>query len=300
MNLQDLNNDQLHLATVSAAERERVATVHLLWHLRENEKRMLFAIRGHKDLKTYCVKELKLSEGSSWRRIAAMKLLRELPEAVEKLKSGDLNLTQVCQAQTFFRQEHSTTEQKREILNSIENHTSAQTERILCERGMQISQEPCREKPIKGGRVELTLILDTETLQQMEEIEVLTGKKTSKLELVKLMTRHMLRRLRRDRKSKATSRATAVEAPGIRKRSISRSTKREIKIRDEDRCQYRTALGRQCEAKLQLQFEHRVPWAKGGTNQVENLELLCPHHNRLRAVQQFGRSKMKEFSPALK
>ncbi len=317
MTLKHLSNEELHLSTITAVEREREATLTVLWHLRENERRLLFAERGHKDLKTYCVKELKLSEGSAWRRIAAVKLLKEIPETMEKFRSGQLSLTQICQAQSFFRQERPTLERKREILGAIENQ-GAKTERILCELGADAKVEPCRERPVKGGKVEVTLVLDEETLKQMGEIEIFLNKKLSKLELVKLMTAQTLERLKkppRKRVQVATAklpRATKPEAQsaiaakagatvGPRKptRKISTVTIREIKARDNNQCQYKTSTGEQCEARLYLQTEHKTPWAKGGTHEHQNLELLCPNHNQWRALQQFGTQKMKLYQPRL-
>jgi 5-methylcytosine-specific restriction endonuclease McrA len=57
---------------------------------------------------------------------------------------------------------------------------------------------------------------------------------------------------------------------------------------------------KQCEAKFYLQTEHIVPFAKGGTSQLQNLQLLCPAHNRLRAIEQYGINKMQNYLPQLK
>ncbi|OYZ13527.1 MAG: hypothetical protein B7Y39_17390 [Bdellovibrio sp. 28-41-41] len=79
MKLKHISSEDLHAKTKSIAEKERLTTIEVLWHLRENERRMLYAQMGYRDLKEYCVKELKYSEGSAWRRISAMRLLQELP-----------------------------------------------------------------------------------------------------------------------------------------------------------------------------------------------------------------------------
>jgi hypothetical protein len=84
-------------------------------------------------------------------------------------------------------------------------------------------------------------------------------------------------------------------------RYISQFTLRKIKQRDQHRCQYRDPkTHRQCEAQFFLQNEHIVPFAKGGTSQLQNLQLLCPTHNRLRAIEQFGINKMQNYLPQLK
>lgn len=102
MNLKNLSNTELHLQCQFLAKKERLATADMLWHLKENQKRMLFAEMGYRDLKEYCVKELKYSEGSAWRRISAMRLLAEIPELESKIQSGDLNLSQISLAQMVW------------------------------------------------------------------------------------------------------------------------------------------------------------------------------------------------------
>jgi len=133
MNLKHLSNEDLHLNTLSAANKERMSTIEVLWHLREIDKRMLYAIKGYRDLKEYCVKELKYSEGSAWKRISAMKSLVEVPEIEEKIERGSLNLTQLNMARTHFREVKATIEERKEILLTLENQNTRTTERILAQ-----------------------------------------------------------------------------------------------------------------------------------------------------------------------
>jgi 5-methylcytosine-specific restriction endonuclease McrA len=322
----------------------------VLWHLRENERRMLFAQMGYRDLKEYCVKELKYSEGSAWRRISAMRLLKEIPEVEAKIQTGELNLTQVTMAQSHFREVKATLAEKREILLELQDRSKASTERILAERKPEGTRQAPKEseKAIRGGNIELTLFLDATLQSELEEIQFLLGKHHSKIELIKMMTKQTLETLRKKangktkplteisemnspnslakRKSKSSitekqmkpsggnplfnqqckaqplrrmDAAKTVASP--RSRYIPASIRREIRQRDGNRCQYKhAATGRQCDAKLNLQIEHRWPFAKGGDSSSANLHLLCSAHNRLRAVQQFGTKKMQEHLPSLR
>lgn len=45
---------------------------------------------------------------------------------------------------------------------------------------------------------------------------------------------------------------------------------------------------RRCDCRFGLQREHVIPLAKGGTNSLSNMELLCASHNQLRARRVFG------------
>jgi 5-methylcytosine-specific restriction endonuclease McrA len=340
MNLKHLTDNELHSSNVAAASRERMTTIEVLWHLRENNRRMLYAKMGYKDLKEYCVKELKYSEGSAWKRISAMKSLVEVPEIEEKIESGSLNLTQLSMARTHFREVKANAKEKKEILLNLENQSTRMTERILAESKSDdfIPKEIVKEKAVKGNKLEVTLILDEELQKELDEIQVLMGKPFSKLELLKMMTKEKLASLRkkntpRTKQSEFLKKQDALKAKRLvpeelnstnsgpsnlsisqerkaqsagsktasKSRYISRFTLREIKQRDQRQCQYRDPkTHRQCEAKFFLQNEHIIPFAKGGTNEISNLQQLCPAHNRLRAVEQYGINKMKKYLPLLK
>jgi hypothetical protein len=326
MNLKHLTDDELHSSNVAATGKERMSTIEVLWHLRENNRRMLYTKMGYKDLKEYCVKELKYSEGSAWKRISAMKALVEVPEIKEKIESGSLNLTQLSMARTHFREVKANAKEKKEILLNLENQSTRMTERILAESKPDdfVPKETVKEKAVKGNKLEVTLILDEELQKELEEIQVLMGKPLSKLELLKIMAKEKLANLRKKnapkiktesfRKQSATESAlsnlstsqerkaqSAGSRPASKSRYISQFTLRKIKQRDQRRCQYRDPkTHKQCEAKFFLQNEHIIPFAKGGANELKNLQLLCPAHNRLRAIEQYGINKMKNYLPLLK
>ena len=74
----------------------------MLQHLQEIETRKLYLERGFPSLFEYVVKELGYSHSSAYRRIKAMRLYRDIPQATSKIKTGSLNLTTASQLQTFF------------------------------------------------------------------------------------------------------------------------------------------------------------------------------------------------------
>jgi 5-methylcytosine-specific restriction endonuclease McrA len=98
-----------------------------------------------------------------------------------------------------------------------------------------------------------------------------------------------------------TNEADAVEhrQPGerpvveARRRHIPRATRRELLARDGFRCAFVSEAGVRCDARAFLQFHHRHPWACGGSDRADNLELLCWSHNRLLAEKDFGRTHIE-------
>ena len=86
-------------------EKENDQTTRVLHHLREVERRKVWADWGHGDLREYCIAELGYTDQAARRRIDAMNLLRAMPKLEEQIISGELSLSVAAQAESFFRQE---------------------------------------------------------------------------------------------------------------------------------------------------------------------------------------------------
>src|SRR5262249_4034703 len=63
-------------------------------------------------------------------------------------------------------------------------------------------------------------------------------------------------------------------------RYISRSVKREVRRRSGEQCEYvDPTTQRRCESRYLLEYDHRVPFASGGTSEESNIRMLCALHN---------------------
>jgi 5-methylcytosine-specific restriction endonuclease McrA len=72
-------------------------------------------------------------------------------------------------------------------------------------------------------------------------------------------------------------------------RAIPSATRTHIWQRDGGACTYTDpTTGHRCNSRHFIQLDHIHPVALGGTNEPENLRLLCGQHNRWRAEQTFG------------
>jgi hypothetical protein len=57
------------------------------------------------------------------------------------------------------------------------------------------------------------------------------------------------------------------------------AVKRQVWLRDEGRCAFRSEAGRRCDARGGLEYHHVHPYAQGGEPTVDNIELRCRSHN---------------------
>jgi len=51
--------------------------------------------------------------------------------------------------------------------------------------------------------------------------------------------------------------------------------------------------GQRCTARGFLQIHHEKAWAKGGSDTLDNLRILCASHNQLLAEQEYGESHVR-------
>src|SRR4051812_39131698 len=92
------SNAELVEDTKRSVKAERRATLAVIERLEEIVRRKLHLSIGYGSLHEFCVVELKYSDGAAYRRIQAMRLCEELPQAREALSDGKLSL---CTAATL-------------------------------------------------------------------------------------------------------------------------------------------------------------------------------------------------------
>ena len=104
MEIRKLNKEELLTQITKLAAEERKLTAQILHYLREVEARRLFAELGFASLLDFCVRHLRYSESAAYRRISAMRLLKDIGIVDQAIASGDLSLSNAAKVQSFFRQ----------------------------------------------------------------------------------------------------------------------------------------------------------------------------------------------------
>ncbi|MFO7914914.1 MAG: HNH endonuclease signature motif containing protein [Candidatus Krumholzibacteriales bacterium] len=83
------------------------------------------------------------------------------------------------------------------------------------------------------------------------------------------------------------------KAQATHTRHIPQRIKDLVYKRDGGRCSFVSKNGRRCNSTWNLQYDHIIPYARGGDNSPENLRLLCARHNRLMAEREFGKNHIE-------
>ena len=284
MNLRKISNEELLIRTSKLAQDERHITIDVLLHLQEIERRGIHLDRGFSSLYEYCLRELKYSEGSAYRRVQAMRLLRDIPEVREKISTGSLNLTTASKVQTAGKNQPAGF--REELLKKVEGKAAKEVDLTL--NPHTVARETMRW--LSAEAVELKLQLEKGTFHHLEELKALKshgvgtptfGKVVADLIELGHEKWHPLRR------SASSQRRSAAQSADPR--HITPSLRAEIWKRDGGRCVFTDPhTGQQCSNKYFLQVDHIHPVALGGETTSENLRLLCSTHNQRRAAQTFG------------
>ncbi len=300
----NLSDQQLLSELKSLVQRERELLMEILKFLFEVERRQLFLSRGYPSLFAFCMGELAYSESQAHTRIQAMRLVKSVPEAAEKMESGALSLSVAAAAQSAFRRSQKlelpvSPADKKTILASLSNLSTRNAEQILLER-MPASAVPIEKtKPVTSQLTRIEFNADAALMQKLEKLKNLTAHKNYEGQwdtLFSLLADIGLRHLTSDPNKNAKLKNSASndaallgtsQVDGGPQRNLSRHipavVKRHVWNRDGGRCQYRDPVsGRICSSEHAIQFDHRHKFSEGGDHKPENLRLLCAAHNQWR------------------
>ncbi len=308
MNLTN-SDQQLLVETDNAVQAEREATVRVLKNFIEIDRRRIFSALGKGSFKDFVMSRYRFSEDEAWRRINAMKLLREIPEVEEKMESGSISMTHLGVAQSLFKHESKkhdrtfTPEEKLEVLEKMENTSTREAQRMafsMASSPMFDVQDKIR--PVGAETIEIKFAAPNELEQKLDRLKGLLAHSHPNITMAELIDKlcdlgleewDPAQKIVKARKSHAAPRTetdtegkVAAKVQPMRE-TISAHLKREVWLRDNSRCC-------NCGSGYALQIDHCKPVAFGGESTLENLRLLCRSCNQRAAIENLGISKMQE------
>jgi hypothetical protein len=148
-----------------------------------------------------------------------------------------------------------------------------------------------RAIPLSPRRYKLQVTIGQETRDKLTELEALLSHQIPDGDPAKILDRALDALLTETKKKKAA--LTKKPRPSRKKsstktRAIPARNRREVFKRDEGRCAFVDPKGRRCGSTWQVEFHHRAPYARGGTHDVDNIELRCRAHNQYEADLEYG------------
>ncbi len=146
-----------------------------------------------------------------------------------------------------------------------------------------------------AARFELRFSVSEDTKKNFQKVQMLLSSKyprgvSIEQAFKELVDDYLNRRDRSERKGNERKVGTAQNS-----RFIPTSVRREVYRRDGGCCTYVSPDGVRCGSSWDVEMDHIVPFAAGGTNVPENLRLLCRRHNIHAAEKSFGKPFMEQF-----
>ncbi|MBS1983491.1 MAG: HNH endonuclease [Bdellovibrionales bacterium] len=232
-----------------------------------------------------------------------------------KIESGTLSLSNICQAQSFFRDLKKaqpemafSKEQKIEVLAQMEDKSTREGQKVILSICPPTVLPRERERMVSAEHTEVRFLIDQQLRESLDQVRALLGPRGAGLSLAELvaeMARLSTERLSEkhfgktrvgaEREDPVANPGAGVDSPEIksdaaelrkRTRYISKAVKHQV---------WRAAGGKctACGSKHQLQFDHIQPFALGGDSRPENIQLLCSSCNLRRGIQSFGTQSMQ-------
>lgn len=326
--LRNLSGAELHKSTHHVVARERESTVLVLKHFAEVERRKFYCDLKYGSLFDYAVREFGYSNGAAARRIKSMRAMLEMPEIEAKIESGALSLTNVSQAQSFFYdikktepERVVTKEEKKELLDKLENKSSREAEKILLEIRPPEALPRERERLVTSTHTEVRFVMDDALKAKLTEVRSLLGSRGANLSLAELMmemattTAHQLQEKRFGKKRVAAALKVTSDVGAAARQEVKTATsptpsqniqsgagltKPATTNRADRHTRYVPAAVRHeawliakgkcssCGSSRHLQFDHIKPFALGGHSNPENIRVLCAPCNQRRSLKTFG------------
>ena len=155
-------------------------------------------------------------------------------------------------------------------------------------------EAPAKVTPRSAGRYAWQLTADQEMQELFEEAQQLIGHAGPR-DLQAVLKRALEVLVATLRKAKYAATSQPREAPASTNgRHVPHAVVRAVSERDGYQCAFKDPDGRRCTERMDLQFDHVIPFARGGQTTVENVRLLCVVHNQHEAERVYGEAHMRE------
>lgn len=330
MNAQQLSDEQLlaRMRKICLKSARLLAT--LLVHLIEVEERRLHLKGAYCSMSDFCRRSLGMSPNEAWRRTTAARVVRRVPALLDYVRRGELCLSTLLLLRHYITEENAaeliratSSRSKREVEHYLAHcaprpDVPSRLRRLRDDGSLgNVSSAYSWIEELSPGRHRLEATITDATRDIVEQTRDLLSHTNPTGDLDPLIRRAFTLLLAEAKKERfganpapapiapetlspqpkaASTRAPkpARPKPPAKASAIPRAVRRAVFERDGHRCTHVDEAGNRCVARAFLQLDHIVPRARGGTDEIENLRVVCGAHNRLYAEESFGKRYVAE------
>jgi len=178
-----MHNQELVKYVETLVKVERRISVKILHHLIEIEKRRIHLDMGYASLFVFLTKHLKYSEGSAYRRIEAMKLLRDVPDLGNKIAVGSISVTVAAEVSRLVKiKKIKNKEAKQELINLFSNKNKKEVEEEIAKIAPKAAKKE-KLKAINPEESHLEVTVSKELREKLEKLKALLSHKNPSLKM---------------------------------------------------------------------------------------------------------------------
>jgi 5-methylcytosine-specific restriction endonuclease McrA len=317
--LTHLSDEVLRKELRKKVANENEATAELIAHIAEFDARKLYLPAAYPSMLAYCVGELGLSEAAAKKRVWVARAARTCPSILDALARGRVHLSGLV-----LLAARMTPETAEELLTAVAGKTRDEIEKLLAARfpkaEVTASVKPVvstpqplatvEEVPSEGSpgnprarvvplsaeafAVQFTRSRDAD--ERFRYLQHLLGHQVSRGDIDEVYDRAVRALIAKMEKVRfgACDRPRAASHGGSDDpRHIPAHVKRAVFMRDGGQCTFVSESGHRCEARGDVEFDHKTEVAGGGQATADNLRLRCRGHNQHTAEQTFGAGFMQ-------
>jgi 5-methylcytosine-specific restriction endonuclease McrA len=317
-------------------DKDRHNTATLLAYIAEIDRRKLYLEHACPSMFAFCTSRFHMSEAIAAKRIRAGRAAYRFPCIFDMIARGELHLSGVHQLAAHLTEENygevlqrAKHKSMREIekliaeispkpdvptlIRALPTKKSVEPSPLEPVEAASSSSQPSAPAPLKPKaisrpvplaprRYKLQITIGEETRDKLAELQALLSHQIPNGDPGEILERALDALLAETKKKKAAltdrPRRTKKKNKGST-RAIPAQTRREVFERDEGQCTFVDAKGRHCPSKWQVEFHHRIPYARGGTHDIDNIELRCRAHNQYEADLEYGAHfmAMRRYAP---
>ncbi|UOF02058.1 HNH endonuclease [Bdellovibrio reynosensis] len=322
--LSRFTNEELEARLKDLVQKERKLLHVIIEHIREIDGRRIYLTKGYSSIYDYLTKELGYSGSAAMRRLEAARLLREVPQVAEHLQEGTLNLSQIGELSRAIKEkeklsgEKVSSFQKQDLVAAVFGKTAQETQyevarifdlplkdydtqRLQKDESVRLEFTLTKEQHEKllrckdlaahillqgNGSVSLNEVIEFLADQYLDE--KFKKPKSSRIPQQKSLHEEIKKSVRPSAQKLMSNPAIITTDSVVERKSITPKMRKLILARDKC-CQYvNKDTGAKCHSTFALQIDHKTSKWAGGMNTIDNLQLLCSQHNRMKYKREAG------------
>lgn len=300
---------QIHERALAAAARYKSAEIELIEILQIVGEHRVFYHLKYSSLFQYAVGALGLSEEVAYIYINVSRKAAEVPALKDEIKAGNISVSKAKVISPVLKDENKAhwfaiarSSSKRQIEREV---ALASPNQAVRERARYVSEMPDEQAKILQLAevfVELKLGVPEKLMLNIRQAQDLVSQSkrrhASLVETLAAITELYIEKkdpLERAKRQKMRGKLNEpvpgpvnVNAASKTREAFTSSVKHQVYLMHQGKCAHLDQSGERCSRRRMLEIHHIVPVAKGGTNELCNLVLLCQGHHRSQHVFEAG------------